>query len=108
MFLGLYGVDPAAVARAGTSALKRGALRVFDTLMPRDELRQQLALLAGINERTPAKTRCGKAFRKAPTNARSRSLPRRSKMTPTIRPCRCPLDTGPTIRRRLTRGHEPI
>jgi hypothetical protein len=28
---------PAAVARAGTTALKRGALRVFDALMPRGE-----------------------------------------------------------------------
>ena len=27
----------AAVARAGTTALKRGALRVFDALMPRGE-----------------------------------------------------------------------
>jgi hypothetical protein len=28
---------PAAVAQAGTTALKRGALRVFDALMPRGE-----------------------------------------------------------------------
>jgi hypothetical protein len=28
---------PAAVARAGTTALKRGALRVFDALLPRGE-----------------------------------------------------------------------
>jgi hypothetical protein len=28
---------PAAVARAGTTALKRGTLRAFDALMPRGE-----------------------------------------------------------------------
>jgi hypothetical protein len=28
---------PVAIARAGTTALKRGALRVFDALMPRGE-----------------------------------------------------------------------
>ena len=28
---------PAAVARAGTTVLKRGALRVFDALMPRGD-----------------------------------------------------------------------
>jgi hypothetical protein len=28
---------PAAIARAGTTTLKRGALRVFDALMPRGE-----------------------------------------------------------------------
>jgi hypothetical protein len=31
------GSAPAAVAQAGTTAVKRGALRVFDALMPRGE-----------------------------------------------------------------------
>ncbi len=35
--LDTFTTAPAAIARAGAATLKRGALRVFDALMPRGE-----------------------------------------------------------------------